>query len=146
MSILDHGAAQAIALRGSAGVLSAGPRNRVRATDARERKTEIGIGSYIEKDSVIKIQFATELREFKLQEKVIITATDFSDIGWGCRAFADELGKKLPKLEEPKTLRPLVICPTGKERLVATRRTLSICLTHKFSRVAPLGGHRTGAR
>lgn len=63
-------------------------------------ETEIGIGSFVEKDSVIKIGFASELREFKLAEKVVITAQDFSDIGWGCWAFAEELGKKLPRLEK----------------------------------------------
>lgn len=79
------------------------PRLKI-TTESEGKETEIGIGSFVEKDSVLKIQFASELREFKLAEKVIITAQDFADIGWGCWAFADELGKKLPKLEAAVTL------------------------------------------
>ena len=78
---------------------------RLRFTIEREGKEEeIGIGSVVEKDSVLRIGFASEHREFKPADKIIITSQDFCDIGWGCWAFADELGKKLPKLEAATTL------------------------------------------
>jgi hypothetical protein len=80
------------------------PRLRFSAQAEGKEEIEVNVGSYIEKDSVIKAGFVSEVRSFKLGEKVLITFKDFSDVGWGCWAFADELGKKLPKLENAVTL------------------------------------------
>jgi hypothetical protein len=80
------------------------PRLRFSAKAEGKEEVEVNVGSYIEKDSVIKAGFVSEVRSFKLGEKVLITLKDFCDIGWGCWAFADELGKKLLKLESAVTL------------------------------------------
>jgi hypothetical protein len=80
------------------------PRLRFLAQAEGKEDIEVNVGSHIEAGTVIKVGFASEVRSFKLGEKVIITLKDFSDIGWGCWAFADELGKKLPQLDAAVTL------------------------------------------
>jgi hypothetical protein len=47
----------------------------------------------------IKARMAIERREFRVGERVVFNPDEFSQIGLGCWAFADRLGRKLPKAD-----------------------------------------------
>ena len=67
--------------------------------DDPEGETEIGVGAFVAKDTVIKMKVVTETREYKIGDRIVFTADEFNDVGWGCWVFADDLGKKLRPLE-----------------------------------------------
>src|SRR5581483_6065941 len=62
-------------------------------------RTEIGKGSFVEKDTLIIIKNEIQEREFKLGERIAFKPEEFHDIGFGCWAFVQDLGSKLPEVK-----------------------------------------------
>jgi hypothetical protein len=63
------------------------------------KHTELGKGSFVEKDTMIFFKNEIQEREFKLGERIVFKPEEFHDIGFGCWAFAQDLGSKLPQVE-----------------------------------------------
>jgi hypothetical protein len=63
------------------------------------KQIELGKGSFVEKDTMILFKNEIQVREFKLGERIVFKAEEFHDIGFGCWAFAQDLGSKLPQIE-----------------------------------------------
>ena len=61
--------------------------------------TELGKGSFVEKDTAIIFKNEIHEREFKLNERITFKPEEFHDIGFGCWAFASDLGSKLPQVK-----------------------------------------------
>lgn len=78
------------------------PRMKIFYTKHGE-EIEVERGALIEgedgRGARIGLRVVTEFKEFRLNERIILTPKEFSDIGWGCWAFSEELVRKLPAIE-----------------------------------------------
>lgn len=82
------------------------PRLKIFWTNSKGEEIEIeGVAMIGEtgRKTPISVRLVTDVREFKLGERVVITAQEFADIGTGCWAFSQELVKKLPDATPPAT-------------------------------------------
>lgn len=81
--------------------------------DGQEIEVEIGStvgGDDDGKGVMLKMRAVLEAREWKVGEQVTFKTAEFNDIGWGCWAFASELGAKLPQTKPPSTPTRLLAC------------------------------------
>jgi hypothetical protein len=67
------------------------------------KEIEVRAGKIIEGENGqgahVSLRMTTDSREFKVGERIVFSADEFEEIGMGCCAFANDLSKKLPILE-----------------------------------------------
>lgn len=70
-------------------------------------EVEVRVGEVIEGEDgegvLVHMRMITEMREYSLGERVEFSSQEFHEIGFGCWAFATELGRKLPTLENTES-------------------------------------------
>jgi hypothetical protein len=61
---------------------------------------ELYEGLAVEAGTEIMMRFVVRIREFKIGERLKISAADFDEISFGCFQFATELAQRLPKMPQ----------------------------------------------
>ena len=74
---------------------------RLRLTSVQgEGEIEVYEGQFFEKDTALYFGRATRSRSYALDERIIISASDFFEIAMACQLFASDVAAKLPDLPE----------------------------------------------
>ena len=80
---------------------------RLRLTSGEgEEAIEVREGQHFEKDTEIYIGRVTRSRTYKLDEPVVISASDFFEIAMACHLFASDVASKLPDLPGKSAVGP----------------------------------------
>jgi hypothetical protein len=61
-------------------------------------EVELYEGFAVDAGTEVMMRFVVRTREFKIGERLNISAADFDEISFGCFQFATELAQRLPKM------------------------------------------------